>query len=346
MNPIPLGAVCGFGLSSARRALLDAPVDHQLLSEADRHRVVGLLDAHQSGQHNDVAARHRAWLNTCLDNEAGAVRAIAALTAAGVDTRLLKGVAAAHLDYPHPSWRHFGDVDVLIRRADYATALQVLAATGWVRRSAPVRPWWERRWGKSIELTGDRAELDLHLTIAGGYFGLAVDEAALWADGQRFSLGGVRVAALSAPWRLVHACYHSVLGAGGGYRSDRDVAQLIDNGVDWRVAIRVVSPSHGVVVVATGIRQAWQRLGLTTCEASEWAAQYQPTERDRRRLAASAGSGAPWHAEGRVALEAIPRHDRVAYLGGLMWPSVDNLASRGMTRRAHLRRLLARRRDT
>ena len=42
---------------------------------------------------------------------------VATLTAAEIPTRVLKGPVVAHLDYPDPTWRTFGDIDLLVRGA-------------------------------------------------------------------------------------------------------------------------------------------------------------------------------------------------------------------------------------
>ena len=54
-------------------------------------------------------------MRACLRLERVALDVTADLAAAGIETRLLKGAATARLDYDDPSWRSFGDVDLLVR---------------------------------------------------------------------------------------------------------------------------------------------------------------------------------------------------------------------------------------
>ena len=45
------------------------------------------------------------------------LRALEVLAAAGIPSRVLKGVALAHTAYPQPELRVFGDVDLLVPSA-------------------------------------------------------------------------------------------------------------------------------------------------------------------------------------------------------------------------------------
>ena len=164
-------------------------------------------------------------LRTCLVSEQTAVLALSA-GRAGVEARVLKGVAIAHLDHDNPAERVFGDADILIGRTDYRVALAALTDAGFRRSKPPVRTWWEQRFAKAIvfhALLG--AELDLHLTITGGYFGEKIDHDRLWStSSEPFDLAEVRARGLDREGRLLHACCHAVLGGGSGRRVRRDVA--------------------------------------------------------------------------------------------------------------------------
>jgi hypothetical protein len=77
------------------------------------------------------------------------------------------------LDSPDPPLRTVGDVDLLVRRRQFGAALDVLAAAGHRRvELAPAR-WWERRYGRAATLKGAAGmEIDVHASIAVGYFGV------------------------------------------------------------------------------------------------------------------------------------------------------------------------------
>ncbi len=180
---------------------------------ATQHRVVGLLwSAIEHGAVDasadviDLAGdRTTNALRTCLLSEQNAVHALAALARVGIAVRMLKGVAIAHLDHADPSERVYGDCDLLISRADYDRALAALTDAGFRRAEPPVRGWWERRFAKAIVLYAPAGgELDLHLTITGGYFGERIDHERLWSASSRpFLLAGVEAHGLDVEGRLL-----------------------------------------------------------------------------------------------------------------------------------------------
>ena len=119
-----------------------------VIALAEQHRVQGLLwSAIEGGvvvgDDGMVAAAREsllAALRTCLLAEETAALACSALFFAGVEVRVLKGVAIAHLDHADPAQRVFGDADLLVRRADYKAALAALAPAGFVR-AEPANRW-------------------------------------------------------------------------------------------------------------------------------------------------------------------------------------------------------------
>ena len=54
-------------------------------------------------------------MQSCVQLERVLLETVAELDALGAEFRVLKGTAVAHLDYPDPSWRGFGDIDLLVR---------------------------------------------------------------------------------------------------------------------------------------------------------------------------------------------------------------------------------------
>ena len=341
---------CAVGVGLPGAPLMSATAGIETVTAAVTHRVQGLLWRAIAGGRvsADEATRstardaHLAALRTCLLAEETAVLACSALDAAGVAARVLKGVAIAHLDHDDPAERVFGDADVLIGRADHASALAALAAAGFVRVEPPIRGWWERRFGKAIVLHGPNGgELDLHLSLTGGYFGAVLDSAAAMARaGDAFVLAGRPMWALDRHDRLLHACCHSVLGGASGLRAQRDIAQLLlVSGASWEVAAERAGEAD--VVVATGIVRAWASLGLSDHEAAEWGRPFRATDRQREALATYAAAFAStWAPEGRGVLTALSSVDRVRFAVGLAFPSRESLRFRRRTLPSHLRQLI------
>lgn len=319
-------------------------------SLARAHRVQGLLaGAVQAGAMLGpegfgaaVHADHVEALRTCLAAEATAVEVGGLLTAAGVRPRVLKGVAIAHLDHADPAQRVFGDVDLMIRRSDLPVALSALGAAGFVRTEPAVRGWWERRYSKAVVLRSPiGVEVDLHLGLVNGFFGVTIDPAELLdRTGSPFTVAGTEMEALDGPARLLHAAVHVVLGAWSGDRALRDVAQLVlVSQVDWTETVALAFRWRADAVVAEGVRRAWTVLGLDPEHpAHQWAVGLRVSEEQRRAMARYASS----HREGyrHEALSTLPAlalHDRALFLAGLALPSAASRRARRRSMGGHLR---------
>jgi hypothetical protein len=113
------------------------------------------------------------------------------LAAKGVESRILKGSAVAHLDYDHPGLRSFIDLDVLVRAGDIDRAVGVLSSASFRRTLPEPRPGFDRRFDKGMTLISPSGfELDLHRTFVLGPWGLRVNLDQLWDQGQEFRVGG------------------------------------------------------------------------------------------------------------------------------------------------------------
>jgi hypothetical protein len=319
---------------------VDAAVDHRiegLLVVALKSGVVRASDE----VCDRAFAAHLDALERCLMVEESAVRAVVALDSHGIDHRVLKGVALAHLDYQDPAERIFADVDLLVRRADRRAALDALTADGFRRLEPPVREGWEQRFGKAVVLRApERTLLDLHLSVTGGYFGTMIPHDRLWAcSPEVFELAGHEMRALAVRHRFVQACCHTVLGGGSGLRAVRDVAELacserltpemvMEECVEWGVD----------QVIADAIRIAWQTLGLDPSHSfHQWAATHADDPVQQRAVSGYvAAREAGWGPEGMTVLRALGPTDRARFITGLMWPSAESLRHRGRTRWAHL----------
>jgi hypothetical protein len=326
----------------------------ETIREATAHRVQGLLwraiDTGVVSADETVRAAAAeaasAALRTCLLAESVAVQAAEAITKAGADVRVLKGVAIAHLDHDDPAERVFGDCDLLVRRSHLPAALRGLTATGFTRAEPPVRGWWERRYGKAIVLyppTGD-GELDLHLAITGGWFGARIDHDEIWRhEPTPMSFGGVALHALHLDDRLLQACCHTMLGGSSGLRAKRDVAQLIlSSGADWIALADRLERVDAHLVLSRAISTVWNELFLDQAhDAYTWAAWQDGSEAQRAALASyEAAFAEGWGPEGKAAIDSMRLHDRVMYATGLLLPSRASLRHRNRTLPQHLRRMV------
>lgn len=341
--PEPLPAVAAYGLPGTALTLPDEPLpDEQwveLLTGAHRHRITGLLDAAvrdgalPATQEQAAAARaaHRRVQLRVLWLEGQLVRVVDRLSAASLDSRVLKGSAVAHLDYPEPSLRSFVDLDLLVRGRDVDRVVQVLGDAGLQRTLAEPRPGFDRRFDKGMTLVpadGSAVyELDLHRTFVLGPWGVLMDCDDLWDDGVEFTLGGHRLRALTPANRFMHACFHAALGDWPlRLGSLRDIAQMLRTQDSDPADIRRTAAAWGAdAVVATAVSDARRLLELGPGGSlSSWAERYVPGRREESWLALHTQPDKTFAALALTTLRVLPRwRDKAAYVRALAMPDAS-----------------------
>ena len=331
-------AVAAFGLPGCAPTDAPPPADEaawrDLAARVERARLTGPF-SHlvASGRWScapavatDVADRHREAMALTLLLERDLVAVVDDLAAAGIEVRVLKGSAVARLDEPDPSWRSFGDIDLLVRGGDLRRAAAVVETRGGHRRYAEPRPGFDEHFSKGSSFVFDRnTEVDLHRTLAAGPFGLTIDLHDLFAHTERVTIGDRTLPALDRPSRFLHACLHTMLGApappAGAMRdivrtappSVADCREVLDRATRWQVA----------AVVAAAVRATVDRWGWTPVpELAQWARWYRPSDRDRRWLDAYRGGHRSYAAQMINGIEAVPGvRAKVAYALALTAPA-------------------------
>jgi hypothetical protein len=352
--PFPLLAVAGYRLSNVRRGLplelLSGPEWASLLAGAERHRVTGLLlravaegavptSAEQRAQ---ARAVHRAGQLRVMALEAGLVEVLELLRGLGIDARVLKGSALAHLDYPDPALRSFVDLDILVRARDIDRTIASMGAVGFTRAVAEPHAGFDRRFEKAVPLVSPSGfELDVHRTLVLGPWGVRIDVDDLWADAQEFDVAGHTAHALAAPTRFVHACYHALLGDWPlRLGSLRDVAEMLPKVTPYTASIRRLAASWGAeAVVASAISDAERLLAIHgRTQLSEWAVSHRSTREEVSRLALHTHADKTFAAQAVSTLAALPRwRDRLAYARALACPDAAYTAGRHSSALARLR---------
>ncbi len=314
---------------------LDDATWTDLINLAVSERTVGLL-AHAAqldliemteDQRDELVARHEEAMRLCLVLERAALEVLNTFAAAGIDARLLKGAAIAHLDYPDPSCRGFGDVDVLVPSSGYEEAVRLLVAAGARRRFQEVRPGFDKRFGKGVcMLRPDGVQIDLHRTFVAGPFGLSIDLNELFEQFPVVRLGGVDIPVLTREHRFLHACYHAALGDESPRTTAlRDVAQLIlRSDLDLVDARRTARRWRAEAVVARAIQLAWNKFGLTASSEVAWAQNSRPTRFESRSLAAYVGPNRSYARQMTAGVHAVRGFSaKVAYVRTLVAVSPD-----------------------
>ena len=307
-------------------ALFDRCAAQRLMGALVQSICAGRLPA-TDAQAERAAQAHFEALCQCLELESLLLQAVAVLDAGGIEHRVLKGSATAHLDYPDPAHRTFADIDLLVRSEDFDRATALLVEHGYQRPVAEIRPGFDHRFGKGCTLTSSSGyELDLHRTFVTGPFGLLVRLDDLWADATPWMLaGGRRLFALGREQRLLHACYHAVLGdREPRLVPQRDIAGLVlSNDLD-EVRVRELAYAwRAEYVVATAILMTWQTLALADETAlTAWAKRYQPDPRSQRMFASYRAEQANYAARSWASLRALPNmRSRASFLYSLAFPA-------------------------
>jgi hypothetical protein len=211
----------------------------------------------------------------------------------GIDMVVLKGTAVAHLAYPDPAYRSFGDNDLLLRSEQIDRAVRLLCRHGYVRQTAPASHAFERRFAKGVTLDGDAGdEVDLHRNLVFGTLGFRIDLDELFRSAVPFEVGGRKLLGLGPETRLIHACYHAALGDPvPRYGSVRDIAQMLATGShdpDRVLALARAWESEAVLARAVGLCALM--LGFEGRDpVSKQVAGYVPTRRERRAIASYVG---------------------------------------------------------
>ena len=262
-------------------------------------------------------------------------------TEAGIEVVALKGPTIAHTVYPDPSWRPFGDLDLLVRTADWRRATALLRSLGYGRAFPEPRPGFDERFGKAaVHSNGDGIEIDLHRTLAMGAFGVWIRPDELFRRTTTFSLGGRALRRLDDIALLLHASVHATLGWNPPLLWPlRDVLQIIHRGrVEWGEAVELARRWKLRAVLHHAMTTASRVLDVELpAEAQAVVDRERPTRREQAAMRAYLRPGGADPVNAIRAIHGI--RARVAYAGMLLFPSREFLAARqGMEHGSYLRR--------
>ncbi|HJQ07169.1 MAG TPA: nucleotidyltransferase family protein [Nocardioides sp.] len=194
-----------------------APAD--LLEAVRRHRVGDLLLPHAvtlglPGEvERELRAAHAYARPRLVVQALETVRAWRALTDAGIDALVIKGLPLSVVTTGRTDARGAGDVDLFVGPGSVVEAHRVLNEQGWrVPETGPVEPglWaWRHllRWGNALTYEGTAADADLHWRLEvtpGTHPGFAT----FWSRRVEVDLGVGRVPTLAPGDALRHLAAH------------------------------------------------------------------------------------------------------------------------------------------
>jgi hypothetical protein len=352
-----LHATAAYGVVGSVAELPTVPLDdagwRPLLSTARQERALGLLAAAARAgalpltecQQVDLARFERDGQCVAILLErllAGLGQQLGEL---GVDSRVLKGAATAHLDYPGASLRLIEEASLLIRPEHLHDAVSALTTQGWRRQAPEPARGYDKRFGKGITLvdvTGLR--ITLQRTLAPPPFGLGINIDELWDRPEWFELAGTRLAALSPEARLAHACLETATQTPSLVQM-RDIVQLVGGGrVDPQRFLEMVSAWRLGAVAAFAIQQSWTTLSVHEVpRLSAWAARYEPTRWEDKSLARVCTPGVGYAARALPGVRLIRGPiAKLAYVRAIAFPDRVHTTHRRLSRVANVRGLMVR----
>lgn len=284
----------------------------------------------------DLVDRHKQAMLWCLHVETRLLDLAEWFDDAGVvDYRVLKGLAAAHLDEPDPSLRFLSDIDVLIPATVWDRAVAVLLEHGAWRPQPERRPGFDRRFAKGLHVVlPDRVEVDLHRTLVQRAHTFRIPLERLFADPESFVVGGREFLAMAAPQRALNIAYHAVVnGPVPPLRNLRDLAQYLARPeLGPEVLVPEVERWRGLAVLARGVRAVLVGLPVSLPAWENWLDRVvvDPAE---DALLTRGQRVSPWPVEWSVIRE-LPWPDRAEFLWAVALPSAEfRAAEPGMAKR-------------
>ncbi|MGH2572293.1 MAG: nucleotidyltransferase domain-containing protein [Actinomycetota bacterium] len=350
---VMIEAIAGHALAGQRQdrgLLVPEETWPSLLRELYAERLTGLaVEAVESGrvdlsdtQWAELIDRQRTAMLWALALEKKLFRLAPAFERAGVDLVVLKGPSLAHTVYPDPSWRPFGDLDLLVRTKDWRRACEILEEHGFHRRLPEPRPGFDERFGKAAVHRDEQGiDIDLHRTLVLGPFGLWIEPEVLFDRAVPLSLGGRAFRRLDDTSLLLHVCMHAVLGFEKALIMPlRDVMQVAQQGdVDWQELhtlarkwkLRAVV-HRAFLMAATTLSTEWKPPALEV--GNETA-----SRRELKALSAYVTERRGRGGTARATLLAIPGvRPKLAYVLSLVAPRREFLAARTGGRGSYVRR--------
>ena len=322
---------------------------HQLATAAPNHRLLGALAEAAAGgelsllpdQLAHLTELHATFQAHMLKLEQILVQIIDLFGRAGIDFRVLKGSALAHLVYADPSWRASADLDLLIpsESFDQAVALAI-DERGGTQAIPELRPGFDREFGKESLVRIGRLELDLHRTFVAGPFGLMIGLDELFQDSTELSIADHTALALGSTHQFLHACYNTALGdLPVRLGSVRDLLLCMEHlPIDLDDVIASAERWHGTAVLRRAASLVIAEAGAGVADRFTRLAEL-PVGRRDSFLLHSYLSPARSYSRPLASLAVIRGvRPRIRYATAVLAPSSEYLRSRGWSARDHVTR--------
>ena len=337
----PLTAVAAYGIPTRHEfpsQPLPDPDWNELTSGVRAERIEGLLAASVEGGALPVtpaqldwvrdAARARAKVDLGIEREM--LRVSDHLSRHALGHRVLKGAVVARQFYPDPSWRGFGDVDILISGDVWYRSISALVDYGARRTMPEVRPGFDVRFGKDATMMSPAGiEIDLHRTLVVGPYGLWIDVQQIFSKTPEFvRIAGAEVPTLDANLSFLYSCYNAALADDPPrLAAVRDVAQIALQGqVDVAAAMTTATEWRGSSVVARAVRLVEEYVG---CDLKQPGLEPRDSRIHRILIRSYRGAGRGYSSQLAGVVAVRGARMRLAYLRAIVRPQKAYLEARG-----------------
>lgn len=256
-----------------------------------------------------------------------------ALDEAGLDRRLMKGAATARLLYSDPSLRHSGDLDVVVRPADFPRAVSAIAALADHELYTPYGPADARNRKERSFVLANGIEVDLHQRVQGFNDATALATDVVFSNPQPVNVHGRIMQAPSTEVLALNAALHMSC-EGVRMSSLADLIRLLHHDdVDWELASAALTTRSGKAAVrwALTIASGWTRIPADVSSAF--------SHNGKHRFMDTYVAYVAVHPALSRVVQRTSGREQLRRTAETLWPSNDALAGRGLTRRDHVARV-------
>jgi hypothetical protein len=156
----------------------------------------------------------------------------------GVDAIVFKGPALAVTAYGDLALRRFVDLDVMVRRADVARAIEVMSSRGYAS-ARPLNPEQQAlllRTQHNLQFTRGKLIVELHWQVSTELFASSVTAEELWQNLETVAMNKTEVKTLSTEDLLFSLCVHGSrhLWQRLAWICDIDRIIATETNIDWQ----------------------------------------------------------------------------------------------------------------
>lgn len=176
----------------------------------------------------DITQRERDARAYALSRTLVLVDLVKRLREEGIAAIVLKGPSVAIAAYGDYSLRTFGDIDLLLHRADLIAARNFLLARDFARDFPPGMEGALIADQHALEFSNDRAKVELHWALLSRHLRFDLNPSLLWAEAEDVQCLGNEIKILGREHQFLYLCAHAAKHEWMLYRWILDVAQFVE----------------------------------------------------------------------------------------------------------------------